>query len=259
MVNIKVLEKITDKFAVDSDKKIYKLKLLISDVSPQFLNVIKRTIEEEVKCLAIEDVFIMENNSAMWDEMIAHRLGLLSINTPENLSYNSKVKLYLEKKGKGYVLASDIKSENPQVYPVYPDTIIAYLGDNHSIKIEMYAVFGCGNEHAKWIPANVYYYRLVDLKLKEELTKEEIEKLNKMGIKIKKGQLDIPENKKYDRTFLDAIYSVSRYKIEEVPKEEYVFVIESFGQYSAEKIINLSINEIREKLKELMNFFMTSE
>ncbi|MEM4461053.1 MAG: DNA-directed RNA polymerase subunit D, partial [Nanopusillaceae archaeon] len=128
MVNIKVLEKITDKFAVDSDKKIYKLKLLISDVSPQFLNVIKRTIEEEVKCLAIEDVFIMENNSAMWDEMIAHRLGLLSINTPENLSYNSKVKLYLEKKGKGYVLASDIKSENPQVYPVYPDTIIAYLG-----------------------------------------------------------------------------------------------------------------------------------
>lgn len=259
MVKIKVLEKATDKFAIDSDKKTYKLKMLISDVSPQFLNVIKRTIEEEVKCLAIEDVYIIENNSAMWDEMIAHRLGLIPLNTPENLSYNSKVKLYLEKKGKGYVLASDIKSENPQVYPVYPDTIIAYLGENHSLKIEMYAVFGNGNEHAKWIPANVYYYRLVDLKLKGELTKEEIEKLKKLGVEIKNGNLEIPKDKKYDRTFLDAIYSVSRYKIEEIPKEEFVFVIESFGQYSAEKIINLAIHEIREKLKELMNFFMINE
>lgn len=256
MVNISVLEKKGDKFAVDGNKKTYELRLLISDITPQFLNVLRRTIEEEVRTLAIEDVYVIENTSAMWDEMIAHRLGLVVLNTPESLSYEDKVELYLEKKGKGYVLASDIKTDREDVYPVYPDTIIAYLGENHSIKIKMEATFGRGKEHIKWKPAHVYYYRLVDLKLKEPLDKAEKEKLAMLGVKIKGKKIDIPKSKLYDRTFLDAVYSVSRYKIEEIPKEEFVFVIESYGQYTAEKIMNLAIYELKNKLKELLDFFM---
>jgi len=256
MVEVKVLEKKGDKFAVDGDKKIYKLKLLISDTTPQFLNVLRRAIEEEVRTLAIEDVYILENSSAMWDEMIAHRLGLVVLNTPEDMTYDQKVTLYLEKSGKGYVFASDMKSDNERVYPVYPDTIIAYLGDNQSIKIRMEAVFGKGKEHAKWKPAHVYYYRLVDLKLKENLNEEEKDKLKILGVKIKKDRFEIPEEKKYDRTFLDAIYSVARYKIEEIPRDEFVFVIESYGHYSAEKIINLAIYELKGMLKELLDFLM---
>ncbi|WP_231434400.1 hypothetical protein [Candidatus Nanopusillus massiliensis] len=71
-----MLEKATDKDAVDKDKKIYKLKYFIKDETPNFLNVLRRAILEEVKTLAIEDVYIIENSSAIWDEMLAHRLGL---------------------------------------------------------------------------------------------------------------------------------------------------------------------------------------
>ncbi|RIB35143.1 MAG: DNA-directed RNA polymerase subunit D [Candidatus Nanoclepta minutus] len=256
MVDIKVIEKEGDKFAVDGNEKTYRLKLLISDVTPQFLNVLRRAIEEEVRTLAIEDVYIMENSSAMWDEMIAHRLGLVVLNTPEDLSYDQRIVLHLEKKGKGYVFASDIRSENKKVYPVYPDTIIAYLGDNHSIKIRMEAVFGKGKEHAKWKPGHVYYYRLVDLKLKEELNEEEKEKLKVLGVRLRGKNFEIAKDKVYDRTFLDAIYSVARYKIEEIPRDEFVFVIESYGHYSAERILNLAIYELKIMLKELLDFLM---
>ena len=256
MVNIEVLEKSTDKFAVDSDKKIYKLKLLISGETPIFLNVLKRTIEEEMKTLAIEDVYVIENNSAMWDEFIAHRLGLIPLNTPENLPENAQVKLYLEKEGKGYVYSSDIKSENPNVYPVYSDIPIAYLEEGHKIKMEMVAIFGNGKIHSKWIPAYVYYYRTADIVINEKLDDEEIKKIESLGVKVKKDKIEIPKDKRYDRTFLDAIESVNENKIKVVPKDEFVFYIESFGNYSAERIIPLALNEMKQKVRQLINFFM---
>jgi len=90
MPEISLLEKSTDKYAVDKDKKIYKLKLLIKDITPNFLNVLRRAILEEVKTLAIEDVYIIENNSAIWDEMLAHRLGLVVLNTLKTLKKMKK-------------------------------------------------------------------------------------------------------------------------------------------------------------------------
>jgi DNA-directed RNA polymerase, alpha subunit/40 kD subunit len=111
MPEISLLEKATDKYAVDKDNKIYKLKLLISDVTPNFLNVLRRAILEEVKTLAIEDVYIIENNSAIWDEMLAHRWGLVVLNTNENIKENEEIRFYLEKNEKGYIYGSDLKTD----------------------------------------------------------------------------------------------------------------------------------------------------
>ena len=253
MVEISILEKSTDKFAIDKDKKIYKLKLLINGETPMFLNTLRRIIQEEVKTLAIEDVYIIENNSAMWDEMIAHRLGLVVLNTPENLKEDAQIKFYLEKNQKGYIYASDLKSENPDVYPVYPETMIGYLEENQKIKLEAVAIFGNGRMHSKFIPGHVYYYRTADIKLEGELNEKEIENLQLLGVKIKKGKIELQEKKEYDRTFLDAIESATNGKIKVLPKDEFVFIVESYGQYSAEKIIELGLNELERKLKEILS------
>ena len=258
MVEISILEKSTDKFAVDKDKKIYKLKLLIKGETPMFLNVLRRIIQEEVKTLAIEDVYIIDNNSAMWDEMIAHRLGLVVLNTPEDLKEDAQVKFYLEKNQKGYIYASDLKSENPNVYPVYPETMIGYLEENQKVKLEAVAVFGSGKIHSKFIPGHIYYYRTAELELEGELNEKEIENLEKLGVKISKKKIAIPENKKYDRTFLDAIESATNGKIKVIPKDEFVFIVEAFGQYSAEKLIELGLNELEKKLKDILNFLMNN-
>ncbi|BFI73126.1 DNA-directed RNA polymerase subunit D [Nanoarchaeota archaeon] len=258
MVEISILDKSTDKFAIDKDKKIYKLKLLIKGETPTFLNVLRRIIQEEVKTLAIEDVYIIDNNSAMWDEMLAHRLGLIVLNTPENLKEDSQVKFYLEKNQKGYIYASDLKSENPEVYPVYPETMIGYLDENQKVKLEAVAILGNGKIHSKFMPGHVYYYRTADIKLERDLDEKEIENLETLGVKVKKGKIVLPEKKEYDRTFIDAIESAASGKIKIIPKDEFVFIIESYGQYSAEKMLELGLNELERKLRDILNFLMNN-
>jgi len=251
MVEIKVLERDKDQFA--SDNKTSTLKLLIKGETHQFLNVLRRIIQEEVKTLAIENVYVIENSSALWDEFIAHRLGLIVLNTPEKWSYGDEVKLTLEKEGKGYVYASDIKSENKDVYPVYPETPIAYLGEGQRIKLSLVAKFGNGREHAKWIPAHVYYYRLADVKIKGKLTNDDKKTLEELGVKVEKNKIKLPKEKENDRTLIDAIESALKDKVEVIPKDGFVFVVESFGQYSAEKVVLLGLEELKIKLKNLLN------
>ncbi|BBL45700.1 DNA-directed RNA polymerase subunit D [Nanobdella aerobiophila] len=253
MVEISLLYKDTDKFAVDKDKKIHKMKLLIKDETAEFLNSLKRTIEEDVKVLSIEDVYIIDNDSPMWDEMLAHRLGLIVLNTPENIKENQEIKLYLEKDTKGYIYASDIKSDNKDVYPIYPETIIDYIEEGQKVKLEAIAILGNGRKHTKFVPAYVYYYRNATLKLEGDLEKKEIENLGLLNVSIKKGKIVVPKDKEYDRNFMDSIESASKGKIKVIPKNEFVFVLESYGQYSAEKIIIYALDEMEIKLRNLLN------
>jgi DNA-directed RNA polymerase, alpha subunit/40 kD subunit len=195
MPEISLLEKATDKYAIDKDKKIYKLKLLIKDITPNFLNVLRRAILEEVKTLAIEDVYIIENNSAIWDEMLAHRLGLVVLNTYENIKENEEIKFYLEKNEKGYIYGSDLKTDKKDIYVIYPETMIAYIDENQKVKLEAIAILDNGKQHAKFIPGHVYYYRTGELKLEGKLDEKELENLKLLGVEIKKDKIQIPKEK----------------------------------------------------------------
>ena len=53
----------------------------IGPVNPSFANALRRAMIGEVPTLAIENVRIYDNTSALFDEMLAHRLGLIPIRT----------------------------------------------------------------------------------------------------------------------------------------------------------------------------------
>ena len=53
-----------------------KLSFIIKDSTPAFANTLRRIMIEEVPTMAIEEIEFRKNNSILYDEIIAHRLGL---------------------------------------------------------------------------------------------------------------------------------------------------------------------------------------
>ena len=74
---------------IREEKKKNKLSFLIKDSDEVFTNTIRRLITEEVPVLAVEDLEIKDNNSALYDEMVGLRLGLCPIKT-DLKSYDPK-------------------------------------------------------------------------------------------------------------------------------------------------------------------------
>ena len=66
---------------LDQDKEKNKLSFVLINSTPSFANAIRRAIVEEVPTMAIEEVEFRKNNSILYDEIIAHRLGLLPLTT----------------------------------------------------------------------------------------------------------------------------------------------------------------------------------
>lgn len=152
------------------------LRFILSDVSPAFANALRRIMISEVPVMALDDIMILENNSVMYDEILAHRLGLIpvttdpSYNLPEECSCKSELgcercraSFSLEVEASDpveVVYSSHLKPENPDVRPVSDKIPIVKLAQGQRVKLEAYARLGRGKTHAKWqaVAAATYSY-----------------------------------------------------------------------------------------------------
>nr|MDO8134980.1 DNA-directed RNA polymerase subunit D [Candidatus Njordarchaeum guaymaensis] len=150
-----------------------QMKFILKGVRASLANALRRIMISEVPTLAIDDVIIVENTSPMYDEVLAHRLGLIPIKT--NLEMFSKpsececkgsgcpkcqVVLTLDKKavdGPMTVYSGDLKSQVPQVEPSTPRIPIVKLSRGQRVVLEAYARLGTGNEHIRWQAAIASY------------------------------------------------------------------------------------------------------
>ena len=150
------------------------LRFVLSDVPPAFANALRRIVLAEVPVMAIDDVMILENSSVMYDEILAHRLGLIPITTdqtynlPEECTCKSELgcekcraSLSLEIEASDpveVVYSSFLKPENAEVKPVSDKIPIVKLAQGQRLKLEAYARLGRGRDHAKWQPASACTY-----------------------------------------------------------------------------------------------------
>ena len=155
---------------LSNNKEERKVSFIIKDETPAFANTLRRIMTDEVPTMAIEEVEFRKNNSIMYDEMVAHRLGLVplttdikSYNLPEKCKCDGEgcarcqLKLTLKvPKGSGTVYASELKSKDSAVKPVYPKMPIVKLLKGQSLELEATAVLGKGGMHAKWSPCLAY-------------------------------------------------------------------------------------------------------
>ncbi len=162
MVKVQVLEKRAD-----------YIRFVVEGVDDGIINSLRRTIISEVPTLAIHEVVVIENNSVMYDEVLAHRLGLVPLTTPlESLPKIEECEMGLVDPNECTVrLTLQVKAEEPMVVyshmltservdvrPVYGDIPLVKLTAGQSVVVEAYARLGRAREHAKWQAGNSAYY-----------------------------------------------------------------------------------------------------
>ena len=135
-----------------------KTKFTIKGVNPAFVNGIRRAIQVSVKSFAVDSINIYENTSVMFNEMLAHRMGMLPIQTdPKTYKNKDKVTLMVEKEGPCTVYSKDIRSTDPKIEVVDKKIPIVKLGKGQKLKVEMEAIVDSGKNHTKWLPGILSY------------------------------------------------------------------------------------------------------
>ncbi len=152
-------------------------RIRFEGVDPAFVNALRRALLTDVPKMAIEDVEFhlgpiraedgkeYESVAPLFDEMIAHRLGLIPLPTdlgmfvPKATCPNchgegcpSCTIIYsLNKRGPGVVVSGDLEPiGDPKLKPKDPGIPIVKLGDGQAILVYATAILGTAREHAKW-------------------------------------------------------------------------------------------------------------
>jgi len=188
-----------------------RIKFLLLDAKNAIAHALRRIMISEITTMAIDEVEFHKNSSGMFDEVIAHRLGLIPLRFDYKM-YNLKSECKC--KGKGCsrcevifefdskdltkdsdytVLSGDLKSNDEEVRPVYNEIPIVELLKGQELKFKAIARLGLGKEHAKWQAAFV-------------------------GLKEKK-------------------------------KGEFLFEIESVSGLNAREILEMALNVLEDKIK----------
>jgi DNA-directed RNA polymerase subunit D len=133
------------------------LRVDISGVSFGVANAIRRAATSGVGCFAIDSVTFYENTSAMFDEYIAHRIGLIPITTPKDYGEKDEVLFSLEAEGPATVYSKELKSDDKNVKVANDAIPIIKLAEGQRLKVDGKAVMGFGSKSAKFQPGIATY------------------------------------------------------------------------------------------------------
>jgi DNA-directed RNA polymerase subunit D len=253
------------------EKDTQHIKFMLKGTRASMANALRRMMISEVPTLAIEDVIIVENTSPMYDEVLAHRLGLVPVKTdlemfsrPEECECKGvgcphcQVVFTLDKKaveGPATAYSGDLKSQVPQVEPASPRIPIVKLSRGQHVVLEAYARLGTAKEHAKWQASIASYKYLPILELKNE-------KCEKCGDCVEACPRDIIQMKDDSIKFVNEINctlcktceEVCRYDAIKVRWDDttFIFNVESTGAILPEKIVEHASQMLLGRSKELI-------
>ena len=133
------------------------LRFMLKDATNAYANALRRIATNHVSCFAIENVTFYENSSVMFDEYIAHRLGLIPIFTPNGYDEKDVILFTLEATGPKTVYSKELETADKEVKVANANLPIIKLASEQRIRIDCKAVLGTGAKHAKFQPGLITY------------------------------------------------------------------------------------------------------
>jgi len=228
-------------------KKIEKNEnqiVFTAEINETLANSIRRYIGQ-IPVLAIDEVEISKNDSALYDETIAHRLGLIPLKA-EKTSEKKPGKLSLNIKREGIVYSGDLKGHPAVVYKNIP---ITTLSGDRELQLSTITRAGKGAEHSKFSPGLMFYRNVSEITLDKEFY-EEIKKIfPDAEIKEKGQKIIIIDNKKREvADVCEGIADKKKKRAETEKKDELVITVESFGQIPPGEVFIKSIEALKKDL-----------
>ncbi len=192
-----------------------------AEIPISLANAIRRSVNY-IPILAIDSLEISKNDSALYDEMIAPRVGLVPLKN-ENLKLASdcdcgkedgcgkcSIKLKLSAKGPCHVYSTEMSPKGSVLHKM-PITI---LDKDQELEFVATAKVGLGVDHAKFSPGIIFY------SYSDDLENEDNESFNKMLEDSKKNE-----------------------------EKELTITVESWGQIKAKEIFTGAIDALNDELK----------
>ena len=222
------------------EKLKFSCKLNIS-----LANAIRRSVNK-IPILAIEECDIYKNDSALYDEVIAHRLGLIPLKN-QKLKKGDTIELKLKSKGEEGGI--EVMSGEFGDVSVYSDMPIVFLEKDQELEIVARAGVGNAKEHAKYSPGLIFYKHLAKIKIsKEGESHAELAELYP-DVFLFENKLKVKDASKFDLDNDD----LSEFPGVEVSFDDnLVFQIESWGQISPREIFAESCNALKSDLNALL-------
>ncbi len=250
------------------------IHFLAEDIDVTFANALRRTMLARVPAMSIDEVLVLENTSVMYDEILAHRMGLVplvtdleSYNLPQQCDCEGKgcslcqCTLTLEKEAGSeevVVYSGDLTSQDPKVVPASAEIPLVKLAPNQRLIIEAYARLGTGIENAKFQPVSTVAYKYVPIVEVDEAkcTKcgECVEICPKKIFRIN-GDVVTTQNT------LDC--SMCELCVQECEpgaitigskRDAFLFKVESTGALSPEEIIEKAAEILKERIRVALDF-----
>lgn len=225
---------------MENDQKL----VFKTEMNVTLANAIRRSVGE-IQTLAIDEVDIYKNDSALYDEIIAHRLGLVPL---KNQKMKEGQALELKISVKGDKEGDNVLSSEMGDLVVYDSIPITYLKEGQELELVARAKAGNGKTHAKHLPGLVYYKILNNIKISKEGEKQsELAEIYPRTFEFD-GKLKVKNGWEDD---LDQSDMKDFEGITITPTDEIVMIIETWKQMSCKDIFVESIKSLDKQLNEL--------
>ncbi len=230
------------------DKKDHQITFS-TELDESLANAIRRYVDQ-ISILAVDEVEISKNDSPLYDETIAHRIGLVPLKMDKTISEKSVEPITLIAKKDGIIYSEEMKGK---VKPVYDKIPITILKKGQELEILATARVGKGSRHSKFSPGLMFYRNLIKVKVDKDCPKEIINSCPLGVFGLEDGKVAVIDENKCDmcEMCVDMARKMGKNSIELTPTGELVITIESFGQIDEKEIFKRAIEILQDDLKEV--------
>jgi DNA-directed RNA polymerase subunit D len=216
-----------------------------TEIDESLANAIRRYLGK-IPVLAIDKVEISKNDSPLYDETIAHRLGLIPLKTGKESSARLKIKT----KGEGIVYSKNMKGNTDVVYDSIP---ITFLKKDEELDLVATAKLGKGEEHSKFLPGLMYYQNLVKIDADKNCPKEIADICPENIFRADGDKITVINPEKCDicNACLEFCEKKGKDCIKITPTKELIITLESFGQMEVKDIFKKAIEILKKDLDEV--------